>query len=429
MTRALDVPSLTLDAWLERLERQHPVAIDLGLERVARVGQRLGLQSRPLARHVISVAGTNGKGSTVAMLDALTRAHGLSCATYTSPHLLRYNERLCIDGVEADDALLIEGFERVEAARLQGEPVSLTYFEAGSLAAFWAIAQKQPDVAVLEVGLGGRLDAVNIIDADVAIVTTVAQDHAAFLGTDIDAIGREKAGIMRSDRPAVLGSRSLPASVRGVADRLGAPVFALGDDYRREVAEQGWTWHGKRAGASRLCLVSLPDPGLPLDNAATALQALTLISLRLDEDCCRQALAHVKLPGRMQWLDNWCLDVAHNPHAAEYVASRLAEGGKRGRRFGLLGMLVDKDAQGVVAALSPVIDAWVVVTLEGDRARSAEQLAEVLVDQGRPVAHRAGSPQAGAEWLAANMQEKDEVLVCGSFYTVAEVLAWCERRR
>ncbi|MBB3331958.1 dihydrofolate synthase/folylpolyglutamate synthase [Halomonas campaniensis] len=392
----------TLDAWLARLEAAHPVGIDLGLDRVAEVARRMGLLARPLARRVITVAGTNGKGSTVAMLEALARAHGLSTAAYTSPHLIRYNERLRLDGQEADDGLLIDGFTAVERARLAGEPVSLTYFEVGTLGALWAMAQRSPDLAILEVGLGGRLDAVNVIDPDVAVVTTVAQDHAAFLGTDLEQIGREKAGILRPGRPAVLGSRDLPASVREVADSLGAPVYALGEDFRWDEG--------------------LPDPGLPLDNAATALKALELAGVTLEAEACRRALAEVRLPGRMQWLGQWCLDVGHNPHAAGYLAARLAARPCAGRTVALLGMLGDKDADGVMAALIPAVDAWVTASLAGDRARKAEDLAARLDRLGAEVLHCADSPSAGADWLAGRLAPEDRVLVCGSFFTVAEVL-------
>ncbi|GAA0569441.1 bifunctional tetrahydrofolate synthase/dihydrofolate synthase [Halomonas salifodinae] len=419
-----DTPS-TLDAWLERLERQHPVSIDLGLERVARVARRLGLEAGPIAERVITVAGTNGKGSTVAMLEALGRAHGLSTASYTSPHLLRYNERLRFDGEEADDATLIAGFEAVEAARLEGETVSLTYFEAGTLAALWAIARRRPALAILEVGLGGRLDAVNVIDPDVAVVTTVAQDHAAFLGDDLEGIGREKAGILRPGRPAVLGSTSLPASVAEVADTLGAVRHTLGEDYHREAAGDGWAWQGLNAEGAALRLEALPDPGLPLDNAATALQALALAGVTLKVEACRRALAGVTLAGRMQWRGQWCLDVGHNPHAAAYLAARLAERRQApgARRYALLGMLGDKDAEGVVMALAPVIDGWVCATLEGERTRTAAALAEVVRSAGGAVLAELDSPRAGADWLAPRLGEADEVLVCGSFFTVAEVLA------
>lgn len=392
----------TLDAWLAHLEAAHPVGIDLGLERVAEVARRLHLLDGPLARRVITVAGTNGKGSTVAMLEALAHAHGLTTATYTSPHLVRYNERLRLDGEEADDATLIAGFEAVEHARQAGEPISLTYFEVGTLGALWAISRRPPDLAILEVGLGGRLDAVNIIDPDVAVVTTVAQDHAAFLGTDLEQIGREKAGIMRAGRPAVLGSQALPASVRETADRVGAHIYALGEDF---------VWDP-----------SLPDPGLPLDNAASALQALSLTDVTLDPDACRQALATVRLPGRMQWWGRWCLDVGHNPHAATYLARRLQATPCRGRTLALLAMLGDKDADGVIAALAPVIDGWVPASLAGERARSADELAERLAAQDECVLHRAISPGEAVEWLATRLGDEDRVLVCGSFLTVGEVL-------
>ncbi len=427
-----DAPSLSLEAWLARLEAAHPVNIDLGLERVAEVARRMGLLDGPIAGRVITVAGTNGKGSTVAMLEALGRAHGRTTATYTSPHLLRYNERLRLDGVEAGDAELIAGFEAVEAARLDGEPVSLTYFEAGTLGALHAIRERSPELAILEVGLGGRLDAVNVLDADVAVVTTIARDHAAYLGDDLEGIGREKAGIMRAGRPAVLGSERLPASVVATAEALGAVVHALGREFRRETfcretGEGGWIWQGHDAEGADACLEALPDPGLPLDNAATALQAFALGGVTLEAEACRRALARVELPGRMQWRGQWCLDVGHNPHAAAYLAERLAERPCEGRTLALLGMLADKDAEGVIGALAPAIDAWLPVSLEGERARSAEALAETLEALDQPVLHRADSPAAGVAWLTECLAPADRVLVCGSFFTVADVLAvWAE---
>ncbi|MCH4563482.1 bifunctional folylpolyglutamate synthase/dihydrofolate synthase [Halomonas sp. EGI 63088] len=473
----------SLDAWLARLEAAHPVGIDLGLERVAEVARRMGLLEAPIAGRVITVAGTNGKGSTVAMLEALARAHGVSTAAYTSPHLLRYNERLRLDGKEAGDALLIAGFEAVEAARLDGEPVSLTYFEVGTLGALWAIARRPPDLAILEVGLGGRLDAVNVIDPDVAVVTTVARDHAAFLGDDLQGIGREKAGILRAGRPAVLGSTTLPASVKAVASELGARVYALDEAFWRQGDGEGWGFSGRVAEVAPLgsdpldekgpqqrlsmrasepmgsdpkgyppserncpppvsdptgevahqarpdsrgvlALGGLPDPGLPLDNAATALQALALAGVPLELGACRRALCRVALPGRMQWLGRWCLDVGHNPHAATYLAERLLVRPCDGRTIALLGMLGDKDADGVMAALAPAVDAWVPVGLAGERARTADDLAERLVARGEEVWHRAASPAEGAAWLAARLAPEDRVLVCGSFFTVGEVLAW-----
>lgn len=418
----------TLPDWLARLEAAHPVGIDLGLERVAEVTRRLGLLAAPLSARVITVAGTNGKGSTVAMLEAVARAHGLSTAAYTSPHLLRYNERLRLDGQEADDATLIAGFEAVERARLDGEPISLTYFEVGTLGALWAIARRRPALAILEVGLGGRLDAVNVIDPDVAVITTVAQDHAAFLGTDLQGIGREKAGILRAGRPAVLGSTTLPDSVRQRAAQLGADVHALDEEFRREGEGAGWCFRGQASTGSDLVrarrISDLPDPGLPLDNAATALQALLLAGVDLDAPACRRALGSVGLPGRMQWLGQWCLDVGHNPHAAEYLARRLAARPCTGRTFAVLGMLSDKDADGVMAALMPVVDAWLPASLAGERGRTADDLARRLTEHGGEVWYRGSSPVEAAEWLATRLAPEDRVLVCGSFFTVADVLEW-----
>ncbi|MDT8878437.1 bifunctional tetrahydrofolate synthase/dihydrofolate synthase [Halomonas saccharevitans] len=414
----------TLPAWLARLEAAHPVGIDLGLDRVAEVARRMGLLEGPLAPRVITVAGTNGKGSTVAMLEALAQAHGLTTATYTSPHLLHYNERLRLNGREADDATLIAGFEAVEAARLKGEPISLSYFEMGTLGALWAIARQPPALAILEVGLGGRLDAVNIIDPDVAVITTVAQDHAAFLGSDIEGIGREKAGILRPGRPAVLGSTTLPASVTDVARERQARVVALGEAFRREGEGAGWRWLGQDGGGHPVAVGELPDPGLPLDNAASALQALALVEVSLEEPACRHALASVRLPGRMQWLGPWCLDVGHNPHAAAYLARRLTALPCEGRTIGLIGMLADKDADGVIAALAPAVDAWVPVSLEGERARLADDLADRLAHLDARVWHRGDSPAEAADWLSARLAPEDRVLVCGSFFTVAAVLAW-----
>ncbi|MFQ3788163.1 bifunctional tetrahydrofolate synthase/dihydrofolate synthase [Halomonas sp. A29] len=417
--------SRTLDGWLSYLEQVHPVGIDLGLERVAEVARRMGLMEHQLAPCVITVAGTNGKGSTVAMIDALARAHGLATAAYTSPHLLRYNERLRFDGNEADDATLIAGFEAVEAARLADEPVSLTYFEAGTLAALWAIARRRPDLAVLEVGLGGRLDAVNVIDADVAVITTIALDHAAFLGTDLAGIGREKAGIMRDGRPAILGSSELPASVRQCADERGAPALTLGQEFRWQPSAAGrFNWQGTDTDGTFPSLEDLPDPGLPLDNAATALQALTAAGIVLDGVSCRLALRGLQVPGRMQWLGQWCLDVGHNPHAATYLAGRLSVQPCRGRTWVLLGMLGDKDADGVIDALSAAADGWVSVTLDGERARTAADLAGRIEARGGHVAYQAQSPEAGAEWLSGRLAPDDRVLVCGSFFTVAAILAW-----
>lgn len=456
---------LSLDEWLTRLEHQHPVSIDMGLARVLCVARRLGLVgtgARRLGGRVITVAGTNGKGSTVAMLEALGRAHGLSTATYTSPHLLHYNERLTFNGQDVSDAALVTAFEQVDSARhsglsASGEPVddegviSLTYFEAGTLAGLWLIAQRQPQLAILEVGLGGRLDAVNIIDCDVAMIITVAQDHAAFLGTDLENIGFEKAGILRAGKPAVFGSDVLPASCAAHARSLGVTPQVLWQDFRWQVAADRAThageamrpddsvtsqWQWQRLSAPMLTFDALPDPGLPRDNAASALNALVEAGIDLDAACVRQAMATVKLKGRMQWLTrrgrDWCLDVGHNPHAAGYLADRLAahdlrcarDPATRPRRA-LLAMLGDKDAAGVIQALAPVVDGFVVATLGGERSRQANELAAVVHECGGEVLAECETVTAAAEWLVRETSA-GEVLVCGSFFTVGEALMWLD---
>ncbi|WP_434985448.1 bifunctional tetrahydrofolate synthase/dihydrofolate synthase [Vreelandella zhaodongensis] len=423
----------SLSEWLHYLETLHPVGVDMGLERVSAVAKRMGLLSRPVAKQVITVAGTNGKGSTLAMMDAVTRAHGLQVGTYTSPHLLRYNERVTINGQQADDQQLVAGFSHVEAARLQAPEISLTYFEAGTLCALWCLANEALDIALLEVGLGGRSDAINIIDADIGIVTTIAQDHANFLGNDIAQIGREKAGIFRPLRPAVLGSLLLPSSVAAAAEAISAPVYCLGgafshsDEPQATEAQPGarlnqWCWRGLTREGGEVSLTSLPDPGLPIDNAATALQALSLAGLALDEDACRHAFHTVQLPGRMQWIGQWCLDVGHNPHAANYVAERLSQVPDGGRQWVLIGMLNDKDVEGVIRALLPRITDWVCVTLDGERGHSATELAARITSLGGHVHGCANSPEKGMQMIAKQLSPADRVLVTGSFFTVAALL-------
>ncbi|MGM0615058.1 MAG: bifunctional tetrahydrofolate synthase/dihydrofolate synthase [Pseudomonadota bacterium] len=413
----------TLAAWLGYLEQLHPVGIDMGLERVADVARRMQLLDGPIAPRVVTVAGTNGKGSTLAMMATVATAHGMRVGTYTSPHLVRYNERVTLLGNEASDDLLVAGFEQVEAARCRSPEISLTYFEAGTLCALWCLAQARLDIVFLEVGLGGRLDAVNIIDADVAIVTTIALDHASFLGTDLAQIGREKAGVFRAGRPAVLGSQCLPDSVADTARNLGAPLYELGETFERSLVEGGlWEWQGRSPDGQRLTLDNLPDPGLPLDNAATALQALTLAGCNLSAEATRQALGNVVLSGRMQWIGQWCLDVGHNPHAAAYLAKRLGAQ-INGRLWCVIGMLDDKDIEGVVAHLIPVVTDWVCVGLSGPRGRSAQSLAAAIERQGGAVQACAATPTLGAAWLKDKLVSEDCVLATGSFFTVGELLA------
>jgi dihydrofolate synthase / folylpolyglutamate synthase len=404
----------TLGDWLAYVERQHPQAIALGLARVAEVFSRLGLT---LSCPVLTVGGTNGKGSTCAMLESILQAAGYRTGHYSSPHLLRYNERVRIGGREAEDGALCEAFEAVERAR--GE-VPLTYFEYGTLAAFWLFARERPDALILEVGLGGRLDAVNVVDPDCAVLTSIGIDHVEFLGADREAIGREKAGIFRPGRPAVVADPAPPASVLAADARL----LLLGRDFGFVPERTQWAWwgpSGRRAGLAWPALRGV----IQLRNASAALAALDALKARLPvamQDV-RRGLAEVTVPGRFQVLPGRpqvILDVAHNPEAAAVLASNLGDSGFAPETIGVLGMLRDKDIAGVVRAVAPRITRWHVATLPGPRGTAAAQLLEVLRAEGvraPAVAHvSVGEALAAARAEAA---ENDKIVVFGSFLTVA----------
>ncbi len=411
---------LSLQDWLDWQETLHPTAIDLGLERVSRVADRLAC--RVPAPIVISVAGTNGKGSCVAMLEAILLRAGYRVAAYTSPHLYHYNERLRFDAEPVSDAQLCEAFARVDAAR--GDQ-SLTYFEFGTLAALDLMSRGKPDVAVLEVGLGGRLDAVNIVDADVALITSIGIDHTDWLGPDRDAIAGEKAGIMRAGRPAVCADDDPPPGLIDAAARCGADLAVAGRDFSIKEAGGRWHWQGR---ASRLD--DLPRPALAgahqLANAAGVLAVLEALEPRLDvpRSAVVTGLQCVSLPGRVQRIAGpveQVLDVSHNAQAAQALARALERLPVSGRRFAVLGMMRDKDAGSFVQPLLECVDVWYVTGLQIARASSAQMLAGQLAGHVRPEAMVvcASMPQALAA-LKEVAQAGDRVLVCGSFHTVAE---------
>lgn len=419
----------TLREWLDYIERQHSRSIDMGLERVREAAARLGL-GKP-ARYVVTVGGTNGKGSTVAFVEAIARAAGWRVGAYTSPHLLAYNERVRIDGRDAGDTALVEAFEAIEAARLgpEGDPVTLTYFEYGTLAALWLFERSGLDLAILEVGLGGRLDATNIVDPDVAVITTVDLDHQDYLGDDREKIGFEKAGIARAWKPLVLGEDDPPASVLRHAYAIGASALRAGSDFFFEkIDAQHWRW--REIGYE----IELPMPKLAapaqLRNAATAIAALRALGEPIADAALVDGVARASVPGRLQAFDRdgveVVVDVGHNPQAARELAHWLqAPPTKAGRTYAVFAALGDKDAAGVVAALAERIDKWFLAGLSdvNPRGLDVDAFAERLSATAAASGQRHATVAEALAAVLAQAQPGDRVLVFGSFHTAAAALA------
>lgn len=414
----------SLSDWLAYIERQHPQSIAMGLDRVREAATRMGLQ-KP-ARRVATVAGTNGKGSTVAFIEAIARAAGLRVGAYTSPHLLAYNERVRIDGRDASDDVLVEAFEAVEAAR---GATPLTYFEYGTLAALWLFERNDLDLAILEVGLGGRLDAVNIVEPDVAVITTVDLDHQDWLGNDRERIGAEKAGIARAWKPLVLGEDDPPSSVLGRAYAIGASAIRAGSDFLFEpLDERRWRWRELDFE------LELPMPRLTapaqLRNAATAIAALRALDIDIPGHAWAEGVAAAHVPGRLQRFQcdgiEIVVDVGHNPQAAREIAAWLHAHPATGRTHAIYAALADKDIVGVVSALAERIDAWHLAGLDdaGPRGVPVDAFAQRLA--GTPAARGARHAQV-ADALAsavAQMAAGDRALVFGSFHTASAALRW-----
>jgi len=410
----------SLADWLSYLESLHPKTIALGLERVVQVKQRLDLQPD---FPVIVVGGTNGKGSVCAMLEAILHAAGYKVGCYTSPHLLEYNERVRIAKQQANDAELCASFEQIE--RVRGD-IALTYFEFGTLAAMQCFISHKVDVAILEVGLGGRLDAVNVFDADVAVVTSVDIDHVDYLGDTREKIAFEKAGIFRKGKVAICADGDVPQALRQHAQQIGAELWCIGSEFGFLKHDGQWDYRSKAGSRS-----ALPYPALrgafQLNNASAALAALDTLrdSLPVSMGVIRRGLVEVELAGRFQFIPGkpqLILDVAHNPHAARSLAQNLTNL-PPAKTFSVFAMLKDKDMAGVVQALDACIDEWLVAGIDAPRGATAAELAQVLRDNRVRGAVRVCDSIESALHEASNRAgENDRIAAFGSFYTVAEVM-------
>ncbi len=413
----------SLADWLRWQQSLHPQAIDLGLERAARVLARTGW--RPPACPVIAVGGTNGKGSCVALLAAMLRAGGRRVGTFTSPHLVEYRERIRIDGGSVSEASLVASFERIADAL---GPDSLTFFEFNTLAALLIFETAVPDAIVLEVGMGGRLDAVNLVDADVAVVVSIGLDHVEWLGADVESIGREKAGIFRAGRPAIVGMRRPPRSLASAAEAVGAALQSFGRDFDAvEHADGTWDYHdaaGTLRGLARPALEGVAQVG----NAATALAALRSLAARLpmERAAIERGLRDVRLHGRFERLSSatgfeWVLDVAHNPDSARVLAENLARHPVPGRTIAVCGMLADKDVEAVVEILRDRVDRWIAAATDGPRALTDDEL--VARARGRGVEMEpCGGVTESLRRAEAEARPGDRIVVFGSFHTVGPAL-------
>ncbi len=414
---------LSLDEWLTQIESYSPQEIILGLERVDALLQRLNLD---LPETVFHVAGTNGKGSSVAMLESLLRTTGARVGSYTSPHILRYNERICVGGIAATDAQITAAFELIESVR--GD-IPLTYFEFGTLAALAVFARNDIEIAVLEVGMGGRLDAVNAIEPTAGLITNVSLDHCAWLGDNIEAIAGEKAGIMRATKPIVFAARDCPSTITEHADAVGSRLIAAGRDYDWSINGDQWSWRGAKHELHNLARPCVSG-NIQIQNAAGVLALLEAAGFEslLKTDVISGALGDLQLPGRMQSVgENWLLDVAHNPAASAALADALGEQLVAGTTSVILGMLDDKDIEGVVAPLSVHVDQWIAVTADNPRATPARELARRVANATHRACLIAESLSNAIEVARDRAGKHDRILVTGSFYVVGAALELLER--
>ncbi|CAM2143295.1 bifunctional folylpolyglutamate synthetase/dihydrofolate synthetase [Pararobbsia alpina] len=425
----------TLGDWLAHLETAHPVGIDMGLTRIGKVKDALGLK---FECPVFTVGGTNGKGSTCALIETILLRAGYKVGCHTSPHLLSFNERARLNGVDASDEALIKHFEIVEAARTSmAEPVSLTYFEFTTLAIMHLFASSGLDAVILEVGLGGRLDAVNVIDTDCAVIASIDIDHAEYLGDTREKIAFEKAGIFRTGRPAVCGDPLAPQTLIDYATEIGADLWLVGRDFRYDAQpgaeRQQWSYSGRTMKRPALAYPALRGANQLL-NASAALAALEAMRDRLPVSAqdIRLGLANVELPGRFQVVPGKpqvILDVAHNPHAAAVLAQNLGNMGYFPYTYAVFGAMKDKDIAGILRQLKDEIDFWYVTDLPTPRAATSEMLERYLreagvTDDADHGVQRFDSAQAAFAAVQEKAGENDRIVVFGSHYTVADVMAY-----
>ncbi len=424
VTQTDDSAAAALEDWLQRLEVLHPTKIDLSLDRVKAVLQVLDLE-RPSYR-VLTIGGTNGKGSCVAMLETIYRLAGYRVAAYTSPHLLRFNERVRIGGADATNTELVALFEEIDRAR---GPTSLSYFEYATVAACLHFAQQDAQIAILEVGLGGRLDAVNALDADLALVASIDLDHQHWLGDTREAIGLEKAGIFRPGRPAIMGDRDPPKAVLEYADTLGAQLWRAGLDFECVRHDDDyWDYRGRCS-----TIAGLPRPSLPgqiqYDNAAACLAAVEAMqsAMPVASGAIAAALQSVRLSGRLEraWIGaaEWIFDVAHNPAAAALLAQELTRRPAAGRTFAIVGFMADKDISGVLRPFVGLVDEWLTTQAETERAAQPQVLISALEALGCGPARPVDNAALASVVAAAEVQPGDRVVVFGSFQIVGPVMA------
>ncbi|MDO3386436.1 bifunctional tetrahydrofolate synthase/dihydrofolate synthase [Gilvimarinus sp. SDUM040013] len=403
----------SLDEWLARIERAHPTEIDMGLDRIRQAAAGLALSHQA---KVVTVAGTNGKGSCVAATSAILRAMGYRVGSYTSPHLNHYCERVKINGHPVSEQEMCQAFAAVDSAR---GAISLTYFEFGTLAALWLFNRKQVDVYVLEIGLGGRLDAVNIVDPDVAVITSVALDHQDWLGSDRETIGREKAGVLRAGKHAVCADSDPPQSVLDVAGALQVPLRRIEHDFDLSLTEKGCRFN------SGSIEIDLPQVHLPLPSVAAAIEAVNLLVGLPEQPLLQRTLGHLHLPGRCQHVAkngfNYLLDVAHNPAATQMLAAQIARNQTSGLHY-IFAVMADKDIDGILDNLSELPGTWYLAQLDGNARAGAAQDIRALIDQRAWTVASEGTMAQCLYKVEAAAKKDDLIVVFGSFFTVAEAL-------